>query len=138
MTNTNEWFEQINEGNTKALNAVVSFNELTKKTVEKLAQAQIELANEALNDGVEKIQSLGKVTSLPEFIDGQKALIGEIGSRMVDVTKARVDMLVEAQGEYAKWFEAQFAAVQASVEPVAAKPAPRRPRARKAAVKAAA
>ena len=133
MNDATPWFEQINQTQTKAINAVMSFNELTSKSVEKLAQYEIGLANEALNEGAETIQTLGKVNSLPEILDRQKGLFEELGHRVLDTTKARVDLLVELQGEYVKWFEAQIAELAPAAEGVAAKPAPRRTRARKSA-----
>ncbi|HEY5789977.1 MAG TPA: phasin family protein [Gammaproteobacteria bacterium] len=136
MNHPTEWLEQLNETHSKTLNAILSLGELTSQTVEKLAQREFELANSALQEGLEQIQSLGQVSSLEEFMQRQQGLLSELNDRWLAQAKLRMDLLAEAQDDYSRWLDRQLAGLRPAA-PVA-RPAPKRAAARKPAAQKAA
>lgn len=105
---TNPWLEQFNEANASVVNASISFGELTSRSANSLSRQELALVNQVIRDGVEMMQSLGHATTVQQAIEQQNELVASLGNRMAVLAKDQLDLLMEMQSEYSKWYGAHL------------------------------
>ncbi len=112
----NEMFEKWKEVNQAALEPMVKLNQITSRTMERLAKQQLALVSESFQEGIKQSQSLGEIKSLPDLVQKQSSLATEYASKLQGQAQVALEILLEAQAELNALAEASFKAASAKFE----------------------
>lgn len=100
---SNEWFPNLFDKSAAVPAAVVKANKLVVANVEKLVGLQIASLQYYADLGLARLKSAAEVGSAKEwqeFVNGQARVVASVNQRVVEDTKALVDLGVAAGAEY--------------------------------------
>lgn len=113
--------DAVIDANRKSLEALKKANTVMADGVNAVATRQIELAQSALEDGIEAVRDLATAKGVEEFMSKQTSLFQHALEKSVDNARELSTLLTKAQTEAAEIVGKQFAATMSTLSDEAVK-----------------
>jgi len=101
----------LNEFNSKGYQSLVQLGEVNLRTMEKLANRQMDAMNLFMENGSRQSELLTQAKDLNDLVAAETELTREFGSRLMGVFRENLELADEAQNSYRAWFEKGLAGV---------------------------
>lgn len=109
----NDILKNIDTLNKAAIASAKRLGEINLRTLEKLAQRNIEAAADYLDGGMQQLKLLGESTDIQAAVKEQARLTTEFNEKFVEHGKKTAAVLTEIKGELTDWAEDGMKAVGA-------------------------
>jgi phasin family protein len=98
--NTKKGLEAVNEVGSKAIDNLNKLAELNMKVVEKITSRQMEAMNFMLEQSKRQMELATQVKGFDEFIKGQAELAKQTSERLLEESKANMQIVSEVREDY--------------------------------------
>jgi len=98
--NTKKGLEAVNEMGTKAIDNLNKLAELNMKVVEKITSRQMEAMNFMLEQSKRQMELATQAKGFDEFIKAQAELAKQTSERLLEESKANMQMVSEVREDY--------------------------------------
>lgn len=98
--NTKKGLEAVNEMGSKAIDNLNKLAELNMKVVEKITSRQMEAMNFMLEQSKRQMELATQVKGFDEFIKGQAELAKQTSERLLEESKANMQIVSEVREDY--------------------------------------
>ena len=122
MANTTPEINAFIEASQKALAPALRFNEISARTIEKLARLNYEAFGDFLNFGLAQLQLGTSVKDVPALVQKATELTHQFVEKQTQRSQDFLKLASESQADYTQWLDttaAQVAAKTAKVEKAA-------------------
>ncbi len=122
MANTTPEINAFIEASQKALAPALRFNEISARTIEKLARLNYEAFGDFLNFGLAQLQLGTSVKDVPALVQKTTELTHQFVEKQTQRSQDFLKLASESQADYTQWLDttaAQVAAKTAKVEKAA-------------------
>jgi phasin family protein len=103
--NAKESMTMINEMSTKGFDRLNTLGEINLRAWEKLTARQMDAVNAMVEQGIRQMKLATEAKGYNEFMKGQVELAKELSGRMMEETKANMQMAGEVRDQYRTWVE---------------------------------
>jgi phasin family protein len=107
----NDFVKNIETLNKAAVESVRRLGEINVRTLEKLAQRQIEATADYLEGGVKQIKLMGDSKDMQAAFKDQARLTSELNEKFVEHAKKTAEVLGEVKDELTEWAQDGMKAV---------------------------
>ena len=111
----------INQMGGKNFDQVNALNELNMRTWEKLASRQLDVMNLFMEQGLRRMKLASESGDYADFLKGEMELAKEMGTRLMEETKANMELASQLRDEYRDWFQSGLAEISPSAKKAAPK-----------------
>ena len=98
--NAKEDLESMNEMGNKGMEKLNKLGELNMKALEKLASRQMDAMNFMMEQSMRQMKLASESKGYSEFVKGQVELAKETSERMMEETKANMQIATEVRDDY--------------------------------------
>jgi hypothetical protein len=95
----------INEMNTKGFERLNALGELNMRTWEALAGRQLDAMNLLMEQGIRQMKLATESKGYSDFVKGEMELAKEMSTRVMEETKANMQLAGKLRDDYQKWFQ---------------------------------
>jgi len=103
--NAKDSMSMIGEMSSKGFERLNALGELNLRAWERLTARQLDAVNLMVEQGIRQMKLAAESKGYNEYLKGQVELTRELGGRMMEETKAGVQMAGELREEYRAWVE---------------------------------
>jgi hypothetical protein len=103
--NAKESLNMINEMSTKGFDRLNALGEINLRAWEKVTARQMDAVNLMVEQGLRQVKLATESKGYNELIKGQVELAKELSGRMMEETKASMQMAGEVRDQYRGWVE---------------------------------
>ena len=108
-----DYFKNIESLNKAAIESARRLGDINVRTLEKLAQRQIEATADYLDGGMKQLKLMGEVKDIQTAVKEQTVLATELNEKFVEHAKKAADVLGEIKDELTNWAQDGMKAVGA-------------------------
>ena len=119
----NDIFKNIETLNKAAIESAKRLGDINMRTLEKLAQRNIEATADYLHGGVQQLKLMGESKDFRVAVEEQARLSRELNEKLVGHANETVEVLSEVKGELTDWVQDGMKAVGAPLSNPSKKPA---------------
>ncbi|MBF0308611.1 MAG: phasin family protein [Magnetococcales bacterium] len=91
--------EQMTEMTKAVLNSMMRLQQINERTVQKLAERQLDAVGEYMSAGVQQLRMMGESKDMKDVLGKQAELTKELSDRMVTHAKQTVELLNQSRRE---------------------------------------
>jgi phasin family protein len=102
---SNEVYDQWLELAKNAAEPMLKLNELSARTLEKMARQQFDIARDYMDFGARQVQLLSEVKDPAKWVQAQGEMATELSKKMMARADELVKLATETQKEMAAWAE---------------------------------
>ena len=113
--NANETFNTVSEITSKNVARLSSLSEINLRIFERLAARQVDAMNLAVEHGVRLTKLATESKGVNEFFKAQVEAAKDLGERVMNESKANVQLAGQTRDDYRVWFEKSLAEVSADL-----------------------
>jgi hypothetical protein len=95
----------LNEMNNKGLDRLNALGELNMRTWETLASRQLDAMNLFMEQGIRQMKLATESKGYSDFVKGEMELAKEMSTRMMEETKANMQLAGKVRDDYRSWFQ---------------------------------
>ncbi|MBF0625554.1 MAG: phasin family protein [Magnetococcales bacterium] len=103
--------EQVNEMTKTVLDSMIRLQEINDRTVQQLAQRQLDAAGDFMNSGVRQLKTIGEAKTLNEVVSRQADLAKELNDKMLEHSRQTMDLLMTSRNELNAMMESNLQAI---------------------------
>ena len=97
-----EWMDQMTSMGQSAMGSMMRMQQISTSVIDRLAQQQMGLINEATAGGMKQMDVLGKMNSPQEMASGQTETATAWMEKLMENGRQNMTILTEAQAELSK------------------------------------
>ncbi len=113
MANPNTEINAFLEASKKALAPAARFNELSAKTIERVARMNYEALGDFLNYGLAHLHLTSSVKDVPAFVKKSTELTHQLVEKQTQRSQELIKLASESQADFTQWLDKTTAEVAA-------------------------
>lgn len=113
-----DFLKTMEKFNQATVESAKRLGDIQMRTLEKLAERQMQATADYLESGVTQLKVLGESQDMQTAFTAQSRYASELGASIVEHTKKTAEVFNEAKTELTEWAQAGWKAVGAPVMPV--------------------
>ena len=114
-----DYLQNIEKFNQATIESAKRLGDIQMRTLEKLAESQMEATAEYLEGGVRQLKVLGESQDVQAAFKAQSRYLSELGTSMVEHAKKTAEVFNDAKTELTEWAKDGWKAAGVPVPPVA-------------------
>ncbi|MBF0176536.1 MAG: phasin family protein [Magnetococcales bacterium] len=103
--------EQVNEMTKTVLDSMIRLQEINDRTVQQLAQRQLDAVGDFMSSGIRQLKALGETRDLSQVVSKQADMAKELNDRMLEHARQTMDLLMTSRNELNAMMESNLQAI---------------------------